>query len=277
VTLLEQLCKLKNLYSFLVEVKMEVKDWSKKELEKLYVNIFIIEEETYVRKNEEIKKQKIYIFIGLNLKGYKDIIGIYTPEVETTGYWIREISNMKARGVEEIFMISIINNKWLKKVIKMNYPEVIMAPSMVELYNKTQKYIARKDHRIIMRELGRIYKSETLEEAKEIYTKLKEEYKENKLIIQIIDKYIKEIFELFKYSHQARVITSNTDSYNKMRNRISWKIKKIELFKSPAELKTYLSEILQEEESKWKPSIKRWDKIINEMDCNLSEKILELI
>ena len=128
-----------------------------------------------------------------------------------------------------------------------------------------------------MRELGRIYKAETLEEAKEIYIKLKEEYKENKLIVQIIDKYIKEIFELFKYSHQARVITSNADSYNKMRNRISWKIKKIELFKSPAELKTYLSEILQEEESKWKPSIKRWDKIINEMDCNLSEKILELI
>lgn len=256
---------------------MEVKDWSKKELEKLYVNIFIIEEETYVRKNDEIKKQKIYIFIGLNLKGYKDIIGIYTPEVETTGYWIGEISNMKARGIEEIFMISMINNKWLKKVIKMNYPSVIMTPSMVELYNKTQKYIARKDHRIIMRELGRIYKAETLEEAKEIYIKLKEEYKENKLIIQIIDKYIKEIFELFKYSHQARVITSNTDSYNKMRNRISWKIKKIELFKSSVELKTYLSEILQEEESKWKPSIKRWDKIINEMDCNLSEKILELI
>ena len=256
---------------------MEVKDWTKKELEKLYVNIFIIEEETYVRKNDEIKKQKIYIFIGLNLKGYKDIIGIYTPEVETTGYWIGEISNMKSRGVEEIFMISMINNKWLKKVIKMNYPFVIMTPSMVEFYNKTQKYIARKDHRIIMRELGRIYKAETLEEAKEIYIKLKEEYKENKLIIQIIDKYIKEIFELFKYSHQARVITSNADSYNKMRNRISWKIKKIELFKSPMELKTYLSEILQEEESKWKPSIKRWDKIINEMDCNLSEKILELI
>ena len=62
-----------------------------------------------------------------------------------------------------------------------------------------------------------------------------------------------------------------------MRNRISLKLKKIELFKSSTELKIYLSEILQEEESKWKPSIKRWDKIINEMDCNLSEKILELI
>ena len=256
---------------------MEVKDWTKRELEKLYVNVFIIEEETYVRKNNEIKKQKIYVFIGLNLKGYKDIIGIYTPEVETTGYWIQEIASIKNRGVEEIFMISMINNKWIKKVIKMNYPEVIQTPSMVEIYNKTQKYIARRDHRIVMRELGRIYRAETIEEAKEIYEKLIELYKENKLIIQIINKYIKEIFDLFEYSHQARIITSNTDSYNKMRNRISWKIRKIELFKNVTELKNYLSEILYEEEIKWKPSVKRWDKIVNEMDCNLSEKIIELI
>ena len=241
------------------------------------INIFIIEEETYVKRNEEVKKQKIYIFIGLNLKGYKDIIGIYTPEEETTGYWIKEISNIKARGVEEIFMISMINNKWLRKVIKMNYPEVIMTPSMVELYNKTQKYIARKDHRIVMREISHIYKAETIDEAKETYYKLKYEYKENRLIIQIIDKYIEDIFDLFKYSHQARIITSNSDSYNKMRNRISWNIRKVNLFKSVTELKKYLSEILYYEESNWKPSVKRWDKIINEMDCNLSERIIELI
>ena len=256
---------------------MRVEDWRKKELEKLYINVIIIEEETYVKIKEEIKKQKIYIFIGLNLKGYKEIIGLYTPEEETTGYWIKEITVIKQRGVEEIFMISMINNKWLRKVIKMNYPEVIMTPSMVELYNKTQKYIARKDHRIVMREISHIYKAETIDEAKETYYKLKYEYKENRLIIQIIDKYIEDIFDLFKYSHQARIITSNSDSYNKMRNRISWNIRKVNLFKSVTELKKYLSEILYYEESNWKPSVKRWDKIINEMDCNLSERIIELI
>ncbi len=256
---------------------MEVKDWTRRELEKLYVNIFILEEETYVKKIDEIKKQKIYIFIGLNLKGYKDIIGVYTPEEETTGYWIQEIANLKVRGIEDIFMISMINNKWIKKVIKMNYPEAIMTPSMVEIYNKTQKYIARKDHRIVMREIGRVYRAFTIEEAKVIYNDLINEYKENKLILQIINKYIEDIFKLFKYSHQARIITSNTDSYNKMRNRISWKIRKVNLFENVKELKVYLNEILKEEESKWKPSVKRWDKIINEMDCNLSEKILELI
>ena len=141
---------------------MKIEDWKRKELEKLYVNVFIIEEEVYVRKKEEIKKQKIYIFIGLNLKGYKEIIGVYVPEEETTGYWMRAISNLKRRGIEEIFMISMINNKWIKKVVKMNYPEVIYSPSLIEFYNKTYQYIARRDHRVIMREISRIYKSNTI-------------------------------------------------------------------------------------------------------------------
>ena len=256
---------------------MEIKDWKNRELEKLYINVFILEEETYVRVRERIKKQKIYIFIGINLKGYKEIIGLFIPEEETTGYWMREITSIKERGVEELFMVSMINNKWLKKVIKMNYPEVIYAPSMIEIYNKTQNYIARRDHRIIMREISRIYKAKTEEEGKEIYLKLKEIYKENKLLVLIIDKYIKEIFEMFKYSHEARNITSNTDSYNKMRNRIRWQIKKQDLFENVNELRNYLYEILNEEELKWHPSVNKWDKIINEMDCNLGERILELI
>ena len=94
-----------------------------------------------------------------------------------------------------------------------------------------------------MRELSRIYKSETIEEGKEIYNKLKEIYKNNKLLNLIIDKYIEDIFGMFKYGRQARIITSNTDSYNKMRNRIRWKIKSHKLFENKIELKesAYLS------------------------------------
>lgn len=256
---------------------MKIEDWRRKELEKLYINMFILEEETYVRKKDEIKKQKIYIFIGLNLKGYKDIVGVYVPEEETTGYWMREISGLKARGIGDIFMVSMINNKWIKKVLKMSYPNVIYCPSLIEFYNKTYQYIARRDHRVIMREMSRIYKAKTIDEAKEIYNKLIELYKDNRLLIMVIDKYKKEIFEMFKYSHQARIITSNTDGYNKMRNRLRWKIKKESLFESINDLKKYLCEILKEEEEKWYPSVKNWDKIINEMDCDLSEKIIELI
>lgn len=256
---------------------MEIKEWSVRELEKLYINVFILEENTYVRVKEKIKKQKIYIFIGLNLKGYKNIIGVYIPEDETTAFWMKIFSNIKERGIEDIFMVSMINNKWLKKVFKMYYPKTIQAPSMVEFYNKTYNYIARSDHRIIMREMSRIYKAETIEEGKELYSNLIEEYKDNKLLMMVINNYIKEIFDMYKYGLQARKITSNTDSYNKMRNRVRWKISKVELFESISDLKKYLYEILKIEEEKWHPSAKRWDKIINELDCDLANKIYEMI
>lgn len=256
---------------------MEVIDWNKKELEKLYVNVFILEEEVYVRKSEQIKKQKMYIFIGLNLKGYKEIIGLYTPEEENTSYWLRSFSDLKKRGVEEIFMVSMINNKWLKKVFKMHYPKTIYAPSLIEFYNKTHQYIARKQHRVIMREIGRIYRAKEKEEAQLIYNQLKKDYENNKLLIMIINKYIDEIFSMFRYSHQARKITSNTDSYNKMRNRIRWKLKKITLFDSMGELQLKALMILKEEEMKWHPSYKKWDQIVNEMDCELAKIIYELI
>ena len=112
---------------------MEIRDWSKRELEKIYINVFILEEKVYVRIKEDIKKQKIYIFIGLNLSGYKEIIGVYLPVEETTSYWLQAFSNLKERGIDNIFMISMINNKWLKKVFKMHYPNGIMVPSLIEL------------------------------------------------------------------------------------------------------------------------------------------------
>lgn len=256
---------------------MEIKDWSKRELEKVYVNVFILEENAYVRIKEQVRKQKVYIFIGLNLRGYKEFIGVYLPEEESTSYWLQAFSNLKERGIENIFMISMINNKWIKKVFKMHYPKGIMSPSLVEFYNNTYNYIARRDHRVIMREMSRIYKAETIEEGKKIYYNLIDIYKENKLLIMVINKYIKEIFDMYKYSHQARVITSNTDSYNKMRSRIRWKLKKISLYESLTNLKEYLCETLKFEEEIWHPSVKNWDKIINEMDCNLAEIIYELI
>lgn len=256
---------------------MEVEDWKKRELESLYVSVFVLEEEAYVRETEKIYKQKIYIMMGINLKGYKEILGIYTPTEENTSYWIREFSNIKARGVKEIFVISILKNEWMKKGVKTNYPEVIFAPSMLEIYNKTCYYISRRHHRIIMREMGRIYRSGTREEAQVLYQKLIDEYHDNKLLMSIINKYIDEIFTMFQYSKKMRQITSNTDTYNKMRSRIRVRIKSNKVYNSIINLKESLMEIMMDEEDMWHPSKKEWDKIINEMDCNLQERIYELI
>lgn len=256
---------------------MENEEMLKVELESLYMNIFILEEEVYLKVIEKIKKQKIYIMIGLNLKGYKDIIGIYIPEDETTSYWAKEFSELKDRGLKTIFMMTILKNDYIKRGVKLNYQDVIYAPSMLEIYNKSYNYISRKQHRIVTMKLSRLYKQEKLEEAKKIYEELLEEFKDNKLLIMIISKYINEIFGMFKYSKRIREMASNTDTYVKMRCRIRWNIKKKKVYNSYFELKEYVINVLKEEYKRWGPSKKGWDLIINSMDCDLLERIYELI
>lgn len=247
----------------------------KRELDDTYLSTIVMKERVYKKTNNIPKKQDVYILMGINLKGYKRMIDIIVPEEDTTSYWFNKMSELKTRGIEDLFMVSILENENMKMAIKMTYPGVILMPSMMEIYNKTRAYILQKNHRELMRNMQKIYKSKDMEEAKTLIEETKEKYKENKLLLMVIEKYINGIIEILKYSKEARTITSYTYSYLKMRSRIERKIDEYKVFNSNEEIKNNIGEILKEEEIKFKPSKRNWSLIINEMESILTKKIRE--
>ena len=254
---------------------MKLEEWMKRELDDTYLSTIVMKERVYKKTNNIPKKQDVYILMGINLKGYKRMIDIIVPEEDTTSYWFNKMSELKTRGIEDLFMVSILENENMKMAIKMTYPGVILMPSMMEIYNKTRAYILQKNHRELMRNMQKIYKSKDMEEAKTLIEETKEKYKENKLLLMVIEKYINGIIEILKYSKEARTITSYTYSYLKMRSRIERKIDEYKVFNSNEEIKNNIGEILKEEEIKFKPSKRNWSLIINEMESILTKKIRE--
>ena len=254
---------------------MNLEEWMKRELDDVYVSTIIMKEKAYKRVSGIPKKQDIYIFMGINLRGYKKFIDVIVPTEDTTSYWYNRISNFKVRGIEELFMVAMVDNVHINKVFKMIYPNVIKMPSMIEFYNNSRPYIIQKNHRELMSKIQKIYISENIEEAKELYDKLLEEYKNDKLLLMVINRIIDDIMEVIKYSKEARTITSYTYSYLKMRSRLSRLISENKVFEDNEEIRKYVSEFLQKEEEKFKPSKRNWSLIINEMDSILTDKIRE--
>ena len=254
---------------------MNLEEWMKRELDDTYLSTIIMKEKVYKKTNNIPRKQEVYILMGINLKGYKRMLDIIVPEEDTTSYWFNKMAELKSRGIEELFMVSVLENDSLKKAIKMSYPGVILMPSMMEIYNNTRPYILQKNHRELMRDMQKIYKSNNKEEAKILSEEIKEKYKDNKLLLMVIEKYINGIMEVVKYSKEARTITSYTFSYLKMRSRIVRGIDEYKVFNSNEEIKKYIGEILKEEESKFKPCKRNWSLIINEMESILTDKIRE--
>ena len=256
---------------------MELEDYIKRELDNVYVSTLIMKETAYKRENKIPIKQDVYIIMGLNLRGYKKIIDVVVPAEDTTSYWYNVISSYKSRGIEEFFMVALTDNMHMNKAFKMVYPNMLKMPSMMEFYNNSRPYILQKDHRKLMSKMQYIYKAENKEEAKEKYERLKEEFKDNKLLLMIINKYIDDIMKVMKYSKEARAITSYTYSYLKMRNDLKRIINDYKVFESNEEIKKCVCEFLKEQEQNFKPSKKNWANIVNEMDSILTEKIREML
>lgn len=256
---------------------MEIEDYIKRELDNVYVSTLIMKETAYKRENKIPIKQDVYIIMGLNLRGYKKIIDVVVPAEDTTSYWYNVISSYKSRGVEEFFMVALTDNMHMNKAFKMVYPNMLKMPSMMEFYNNSRPYILQKDHRKLMSKMQYIYKAENKEEAKEKYEKLKEEIKDNKLLLMIINKYIDDIMKVMKYSKEARAITSYTYTYLKMRSDLKRIINDYKVFESNEEIKKCVCEFLKAQEQSFKPSKKNWANIVNEMDSILTEKIREML
>ena len=254
---------------------MNLEEWMKRELDDVYVSKIIMKEKAYKRVGGIPKKQDIYIFMGINLRGYKKFIDVIVPTEDTTSYWYNRINNFKARGIEEFFMVAMVDNVHINKVFKMIYPNMIKMPSMIEFYNNSRPYIIQKNHRELMSKIQKIYISENIEQAKELYEELLEKYKNDKLLLMVINRIIDDIMEVTKYSKEARTITSYTYSYLKMRSRLSRLINENKVFEDNEEIRNYVSEFLQKEEEKFKPSKRNWSLIINEMDSMLTDKIRE--
>ena len=256
---------------------MELEDYIKRELDNVYVSTLIMKETAYKRENKIPIKQDVYIIMGLNLRGYKKIIDVVVPAENTTSYWYNVISSYKSRGVEEFFMVALTDNMYMNKAFKMVYPNMLKMPSMMEFYNNSRPYILQKDHRKLMSKMQYIYKAENKEEAKEKYERLKEENKDNKLLLMIINRYIDDIMKVMKYSKEARSITSYTYSYLKMRSDLKRIINDYKVFERNEEIKKCVCEFLKAQEQNFKPSKKNWANIVNEMDSILTEKIREML
>ncbi|MDO4962527.1 MAG: transposase [bacterium] len=219
---------------------MNLEEWMKRELDDTYLSTMIMKERVYKKVNNVPKKQDVYMIMGINLKGYKRIIDIIVLEEETTSFWFNKMSELKSRGINELFMVSMLDNDHMKKAIKMAYPGVILMPSMMEIYNNTRPYILQKNHRELMRDMQNIYKSKDIEEAKMLYNEIKNKYKDNKLLLMVVDKYIDDIMEVVKYSREARTISSYTFSYLKMRARIVKNLDEYKVFNNNEKIKKYI-------------------------------------
>ena len=149
----------------------EIKEWQERPLDEVYPIVFIDAVHFSVREDNRVVKKAAYIVLGIDKEGYKNILGIWIGENESSKFWLGVLNDLKQRGVKDILIMCSDNLSGIKQAIETAYPNTIQQRCIVHMIRNSVKFVSYKDLKEFCNDLKKIYTSKNEQEG---YEKLQE-------------------------------------------------------------------------------------------------------
>ena len=133
------------------------KEWQQRPLESIYAVVFLDAIHYHVRNEGQIVKKAVYIAIGIDLDGHKDVLGMWVGENESAKFWATVLNSLKNRGVEDIFIACTDNLTGFSAAIEAVYPKTEIQNCIIHQLRNSSKYVSYKDLKALMADLKAVY------------------------------------------------------------------------------------------------------------------------
>ncbi len=133
------------------------KEWQQRPLESVYAVVFLDAIHYHVRSEGQIIKKAVYIAIGVNLDGRKDVLGMWVGENESAKFWATVLNGMRNRGVEDIFIACTDNLTGFSTAIAAVFPRTEIQNCIIHQLRNSSKYVSYKDLKALMADLKGVY------------------------------------------------------------------------------------------------------------------------
>lgn len=133
------------------------KEWQQRPLESIYAVVFLDAIHYRVRSEGQIVKKAVYIAIGVDLDGRKDVLGMWVGENESAKFWGTVLNGLKNRGVEDIFIACTDNLTGFSAAIEAVYPKTEIQNCIIHQLRNSSKYVSYKDIKALMADLKAVY------------------------------------------------------------------------------------------------------------------------
>lgn len=143
----------------------EVRAWQERPLEAIYPIVWLDGLVLKVRHGKQVVNKSAHIVLGLNLEGQKEVLGIWLAENEGAKFWASVLSELKTRGVKDIYIACMDGLKGLPEAVTALFPPTLTQQCIVHLVRASMRYVASKEMKAVATDLKRIYNSVTSEDA----------------------------------------------------------------------------------------------------------------
>jgi transposase-like protein len=247
------------------DLDREVTEWRTRRLEAVWPIVYLDGIIVYVRgENGRVSQHTIYVAIGVNLQGKKELLGLWLAETEGAKFWLSCLTDLKDRGVEDIFIVCVDGLSGFPEAIRAAFPRTKVQLCIVHLVRAALKYTTTTDSKEVAADLKTIYQSATVLEAEQMLDAFEEKWgvKYPTIVKQWRLKW-SDIIAMFEFPAAIRkaIYTTNAiESVNSVIRKFTRNRKQYPNGESAIKL-VYLA--IHEASRKWTMPIKCWKAALN--------------
>lgn len=250
------------------------KEWQSRPLEEIYAVVFLDAIHYNVRQDGRIVKKAVYIAIGIDLGGQKDVLGLWIGENESSKFWLGILNGLKNRGVEDILITCVDGLTGFNDAISAAYPKTEIQRCVIHQIRNSTKYVSYKDIKKLMVDLKRVYKAPTEETALleleqfdgiwgKKYPKIAESWRNN----------WPELSTYFKYPQAVRTLIYTTNTIENFNRQLRKVTKNKSIFPTDDSLFKMLYLATSDITKKWSDRRRNWGEIYSQLAVYFDDRI----
>lgn len=240
-------------------VSEEVKTWQNRQLEALYPIVYMDAIRVKVRDNGHVSNKAVYLAIGIKLDGDKEVLGMWVSENEGAKFWLQVVTELRNRGVEDIFLTCVDGLKGFPEAIETVFPRTQVQLCVVHMVRHSLNYVTSKQRKEVADDLKLIYQSTTAEQAEMQLNTFAEKWdKKHPTISRSWRRNWEQIIPFFAYPPEIRKVIYTTNMIESLNMSLRKVTKNRGSFPSDEAMFKLLYLALNNITKKWKKPIINW-------------------
>lgn len=241
------------------EVLDEVKSWQNRALDEVYPIVYLDCIVIKVKHNQQIIKKSIYLALGVNLEGKKELLGMWISQTEGAKFWLSVLTDLKNRGLKDILIACVDGLTGFPEAIETVYPKTQVQLCIVHMIRNSLKYVNYKDRKKLVEDLKTVYTATSLYEAENNLDKFGRKWDERyPMISKSWKKHWDNLTVFFEYPEDIRKVIYTTNAIESMNMTLRKVIKNKRVFPDDESAFKLLYLAINNISKKWTMPIKNW-------------------
>jgi transposase-like protein len=256
----------------------QVVEWQSRPLDAIYPIVYLDCIVVKVRQDKRVINKSIYLALGINMDGQKELLGMWLSENEGAKFWLSVLTELQNRGVKDILIACVDGLKGFPDAIQSVYPDTQIQLCIVHMVRNSIRYVPWKDYKPVTADLKKIYQSVTEDEALLALDQFAEHW--DSKYPQISRSWRAcwpNLNTLFNYPEEIRRAIYTTNAIESLNSVIRKVIKKRKLFPTDDSARKVIYLAIKEASQKWTMPIRDWKSALNRFMIEFEDRLTDYV